>query len=144
MPCVLLKIWKLSVQAFRLAGFIFICKHAPRLYCQFSIILKGFDQKGYEVKMTFVSSSFFFVFLFLLFLFIYFRCSIDFYSFRVRVMYLKVIRYDLASDQHRLVSFRVSGISAVITKLNHYMTVTPHKLWSRHIENCIVISHWRN
>ena len=77
--------------------------------------------------MTFVSSSFF-LFFFLLFLFIYFRCSIVFYSFRVRVMYLKVIRYDLASDQHRLVSFRVSGISAVITKLNHYMTVTPYKL----------------
>ena len=84
------------MQAFKLAGFIFICKHAPRLYCQFSIILKGFDQKGYEVKITFVSSSVFFSF-FLLFLFIYFRCSIVFYSFRVRVMYLKVIRYDLAS-----------------------------------------------
>ena len=42
------------MQAFKLAGFIFICKHAPRLYCQFPIILKGFDQKGYEVKMTFV------------------------------------------------------------------------------------------
>lgn len=84
------------MQAFKLAGFIFICKHAPRLYCQFSIILKGFDQKGYEVKMTFVSSSIFLNF-FLLFLFIYFRCSIVFYSFRVRVMYLKVIRYDLAS-----------------------------------------------
>ena len=68
------------MQAFRLAGFIFICKHAPRLYCQFSIILKGFDQKGYEVKMTFVSSSVFFFVFFLLFLFIYFRCSIVFYS----------------------------------------------------------------
>lgn len=84
------------MQAFKLAGFIFICKHAPRLYCQFSIILKGFDQKGYEVKMTFVSSSVFF-FAFLLFLFIYFRCSIVFYSFRVRAMYLKVIRYNPAS-----------------------------------------------
>ena len=46
--------------------------------------------------MTFVSSSVFF-FVFLLFLFIYFRCSIVFYSFRVRAMYLKVIRYNPAS-----------------------------------------------
>ena len=85
------------MQAFKLAGFIFICKHAPRLYCQFSIILKGFDQKGHEVKITFVSSSVFFSFFFLLFSFIYFRCSVVFYSFRVRAMYLKVIRYNLAS-----------------------------------------------
>ena len=52
---------------------------------------------GYEVKITFVSSLVFFSFFFLLVLFIYFRCSIVFYSFRVRAMYLKVIRYDLAS-----------------------------------------------
>ena len=59
------------MQAFRLAGFIFICKHAPRLYCQFSIILKGFDQKGYEVKITFVSSSVFFSFFFALFVYLF-------------------------------------------------------------------------
>lgn len=67
------------MQAFKLAGFIFICKHAPRLYCQFSIILKGFDQMGYEVKMTFVSSSVFFFFaLFCLFIFVVVLFSILF------------------------------------------------------------------
>ena len=69
------------MQAFRLAGFIFICKHAPRFYCQFSIILKGFDQKGYEVKMTFVSSSVFFLiffFSFCLFIFVVVLFSIIF------------------------------------------------------------------